>query len=54
MYDQSNSENDDFNRMQQKIKDTIESMVTDTHIYNPPTSSSSDNTSEDNENNTMF
>ena len=51
MYDQLNSENDDFNRMQQKIKDTIDSMVTDTHVYNPANNSSPDNTNVDNNNN---
>lgn len=48
MYNQFSSENDDFNRMQQKIKDTIDSMVTDTHAYNPPTNSSPDSTNVDN------
>lgn len=53
MYDQFNSENNDFNRMQQKIKDTIDSMISDNHIYNPPFTSSEDNMNSNDENSSI-
>lgn len=43
MYNSFNSENDEFNRMQEKIKSTIESIVANNHIYNPPVNSSFNN-----------
>lgn len=34
MYTDSNYNDDEFTRMQEKIKDAIDSMVTQNHIYN--------------------
>lgn len=51
MYSNSNIENDQFNRMQNKIKDTIDSMVSNNHIINPCNNSSpTDNNNTDNNN----
>ncbi len=45
MYTNINSRDDEFNRMQEKIKDTIESIVTNPHISNTSLNSSvSENT----------
>ena len=47
MYTDINSQNDEFNRMQEKIKDTIESIVANPHISNPICNSSAENSHTD-------
>ncbi|WP_294153226.1 hypothetical protein [uncultured Clostridium sp.] len=41
MYTDSNYNDDEFSRMQEKIKDAIDNMVTQNHIYNKTDNSDS-------------